>query len=110
MLLALWIACTGLPDDSGPTAVVDPCADAPDANWGSFGDGFFGFYCRGCHSAETPARNGAPVEVNFDSLADVRTHADRIRVRVLDEMSMPVGGGVYADDLVLLDVFLRCGL
>ncbi len=111
MLFGLWLACSGEGEDSvATTTEPTACAEGPNATWGSFGDGFFGFYCRGCHSAETPDRHDAPTDVNFESLADVRAHADRIRVRVIDEASMPVGGGVYPDDLVLLDVFLRCGL
>lgn len=113
MLLAWWLGCTGAEDDSTPEVTVPtatPCVDAPGATWTSFGDAFFAFYCRGCHAAETPERNGAPVGVDFDTLEEVAAQADRIRVRVLDEETMPVGGGVYPDDLVLLDVFLSCGL
>ena len=110
-LLVLLLACTdGDGDSAAPATTVTECADAPGATWASFGDGFFAFYCRGCHAAETPDRYGAPEDVNFDTREDLRLHADRVRVRVLDEATMPVGGGVYPDDLVLLDVLLRCGL
>ena len=107
-MILLFLACSGGTDtaDTAPAA----CADAPNVTWASFGDGFFATYCRACHSANTAERYGAPEAVNFDTLADVRTFQDSVRRTVLDDQSMPVGGGVSDDDARLLDYFLTCGL
>jgi hypothetical protein len=107
-MMLLLLACTA-GTDTGDTA-ASACTDAPNATWASFGDGFFATYCRACHSASTAERYGAPEAVNFDSLADIRTFEASIRRTVLDDESMPVGGGVYDDDALLLDTFLTCGL
>ncbi|MDP2312034.1 MAG: hypothetical protein Q8P41_03950 [Pseudomonadota bacterium] len=109
MLLLLLAACTGAaPEDTA--VVVDPCVDAHDVTWVSFGDGFFSTYCRACHSAETQDRFGAPVGTDFDTLDQVRMFEVAIRRAAIEEETMPVGGGVYDDDLLLLGEFLSCGL
>lgn len=104
MLLLFAIACASPGADS-----ADPCADTP-VTWEHWGAGFFGGYCRSCHSSTTADRYGAPDGVDFDTLADVRAFATRVRVRVLEQQDMPVGGGVPDDDLARLDTFLQCGL
>lgn len=109
MILALLFACSGTGEDSAADT-AGACADAPHATWVSFGDGFFATYCRACHSATTTERFGAPPGVNFDTLDDVRSFEASIRRTVIDEQSMPEAGGVYEDDLYLLDWFLTCGL
>ena len=57
-----------------------------------------------------PYRFDAPEGVNFDTLDEVRMYASSISRTVIDQASMPVGGGVMEDDLVRLQVFLTCGL
>ncbi len=104
MLLLLAAACASAPPDTG-----DPCAGVT-VTWEHGGAAFVAGYCRTCHAAETPDRHGAPAGVDFDTLADVRRHAARIRARALDAQDMPVGGGVPEADLALLDAFLACGL
>jgi uncharacterized membrane protein len=108
LLLAsmLCAGCTGEP--GGDSAL---CSEADRAvDWESFGVGFFSGYCRGCHSAGVDNRYGAPAAVDFDSLDQVRTHASAVRATVLEDATMPVGGGVDEEDLLLLDRFLACGL
>ncbi|MDP2305697.1 MAG: hypothetical protein Q8P18_06690 [Pseudomonadota bacterium] len=106
-MLLFLLACTGASED---TAAIDPCEGAHAVSWVGFADGFFATYCRSCHSAETQDRFGAPVGMDFDTLYQVRTHAAAVRVTALEQGSMPVGGGVYEDDLILLDEWLRCGI
>ena len=111
MILALLWSCAGRgPADDTADATVAACADAPQGvTWDTFAHAFFTNYCVSCHSAaNADHRNGAPTSVNFDSEADVVALADRVRVRVLEEGTMPQAGGVYAEDLALLDVWLRC--
>ena len=104
-LLFLALACTPDPHDSGAD-----CTDATALTWANWADGFFANYCRACHSLGTPDRYDAPEGVDFDSEAEVRNWAERIRVRVLDEGTMPVGGGVYESDLQRLQEYLSCSL
>ena len=108
LLLALQLACV---DAKTPVDSADACdALEYDVTWANFGDGFFANYCRGCHSALTPNRYDAPESINFDTLEEVRALESLIRTTVIDEQSMPVGGGVYDQDLEFLGYFLDCGL
>ena len=113
---AIGLACllaSGCGSDGGDeTAVVgDPlCDQGYVLTWKSWGEGFFATYCDACHAADTPNRFGATEGVTFDTLDEVRDQQDRIRVRVIEQETMPLGGGVFEDDLELLDVFLTCSL
>lgn len=109
MLLVWLAACGGAPDTGGATVDDAACDSAPEVTWDGWTDGFFLTYCRACHSATTPDRRGAPVGTDFDTEAQVRAQADAIRRAVLEDATMPVGGGVYEDDQALLGVFLDCG-
>jgi uncharacterized membrane protein len=107
LLLALS-GCAGEP--AADTAAVD-CESSPDVDWTGFAHGFVTTYCVSCHSVNnTERRYGAPEGLDFDTEADVYASAARIRVRTLDEETMPPGGGVFADDLELLDIYLTCAL
>jgi mono/diheme cytochrome c family protein len=123
LLPALLIACGGDAGDappppggtadsgSTPAGVDDTaCGGAPDVSWQGWGRGFMATYCDGCHAADTSDRHGAPEDVNFDTLDQLRAQAERVRVRTLENQDMPPGGGVIDDDLWLLDAFLACGL
>lgn len=117
--LSLCLALACAPDrgaaarESGAATAdtgVDPACLAPDLpTWQDWGEGFFVTWCQSCHSRSTPQRAGAPEGVDFDTRADVRAAASAIRRTVLDDASMPVGGGVPEDDRVALDLLLRCG-
>ncbi|MEE2751024.1 MAG: hypothetical protein VX519_06315 [Myxococcota bacterium] len=85
-----------------------PCESPLGVTWESYGQGFFQTYCNACHSSTTEARNGAPEGVDFDQASVTAAFEERIRVRVLEEHSMPVGGGVPEEDLVLLEDLLVC--
>jgi hypothetical protein len=99
---------TGSPGETGDPLPAE-CADAPDVTWDGWAHGFFLTWCTSCHSRNTPDRRGAPEGVDFDRESDVRGQAARIEARVLVEETMPVGGGVYPDELSLLQVYLQCG-
>lgn len=111
--------CTLDPIDTGAAVAVrysdcdpdtgrfeDPVAVDATLTWAAFGQGFVRTYCTSCHSASTANRRGAPGEVNFDGEAELAAWGARVRARVLEEGTMPLGGGVLADDLVLLDRYL----
>lgn len=107
MLLLLTLACAD-PEDSAEAEPPAACADAPDVTWDNFGYGFFLTYCNSCHSRNTADRRGAPDGVDFDTEADLVQWKERVNVRVLQEGTMPLGGGVYSDELELLQVMLAC--
>ncbi|MCP4804135.1 MAG: hypothetical protein GY913_20145 [Proteobacteria bacterium] len=108
MIWLVLLACdgAGVVDSSEPS----PCDSGPDVTWDAWANGFFATYCRSCHSIDTPDRRSAPEGVDFDSPSDVRAFSDRVRARVIDDESMPVGGGVYPEDLVLLERYLDCSI
>ena len=110
MVLGLLLACTA--SETEDTAAIALCAAAPaDVTWDSSAHRFMVTYCTSCHSVnQTEHRYGAPEDVNFDTEQEVYDQAARVRARVLDEGTMPIGGGVYEDDLYLLDVYLTCEL
>jgi len=101
------------PEETGEDTSVCITCDAPcesplGVTWESYGQGFFQTYCNACHSSTTEARNGAPEGVDFDQASLAAAFEDRIRVRVLEEHTMPMGGGVPAEDLALLEDLLVC--
>ncbi|GEM_PF-2223752 len=96
--------------DSAVSDTGDGCVDARDLSWESFGHGFFRTWCTSCHGEAAADRNGAPPGVDFDTEAQVETWVAAIRRTVIDDATMPKGGGVYDEDLALLDEYLRCGL
>jgi len=103
---------TAVVDSGDPAATDDTGDDACDLDtgypvtWDGWASGFFATYCRSCHSITTPNRQGAPEGVDFDSQADVDRQLDDVWRTVLEQERMPVGGGVYADDLLLLTQYL----
>jgi uncharacterized membrane protein len=106
MLALLLLGCSESEDSGGST--VD-CVTAPEADWDGFAHGFMLTYCVSCHSVHnTDARYGAPEGLNFDTEAEVYEMAARIRARTLDDQTMPPGGGVFEDDLLLLDLSRTC--
>lgn len=66
-------------------------------------------YCSSCHAAGSPNRFGAPEGVTFDTEAEARQWAPRVRARVIVDQDMPVGGGVFDEDARDLEAWLDCG-
>ena len=111
--------CTLDPTDTGSSEAVrysdceldtgafeDPVAVDGTLTWAAFGQGFVRTYCTSCHSAFTANRRGAPEGVNLDHESELVEWGPRVRARVLETGTMPLGGGVLAEDLVLLDRYL----
>ncbi|MEC7946167.1 MAG: hypothetical protein VX265_01285 [Myxococcota bacterium] len=90
----------GTQDSGEPAEALSDWACTPDdsVTWAGFTDGFFSAYCRACHSATTPDRRGAPLGVDFGDRAEAMVWATRLKARVLDEGTMPRGGGIVAED------------
>lgn len=85
----------------------------------SFGAGFLRTWCTGCHSSTLAAddRQGAPVDVNFDTAALYRPHARAVYERAVLEAAadpssaspMPPAGVVPEADRRRLAEWIACG-
>jgi len=99
---------------AGTWASLDerPCPADSILSSENFGAPFMLTYCNGCHSKGLAAdeRADAPLDMNFDTLADVRTHAPRIWLRAADHnASMPPYGAPAQDERTRLGEWLACG-
>lgn len=76
-LLVLALGC--IDDDEG-SATAAICPSNNTLTYDSFGEDFMASYCTRCHSSEREgsARNDAPSEHDFDTLAGVLSSADEI--------------------------------
>lgn len=99
-------ACQPKGDDTADSASSE-CAER-NVTWANYGNRFFRTYCNACHGADSPDRHDAPESMVFDTRQDVADRVTLVRNSVLVDQTMPVGGGVYDDDLELLDVLLTC--
>ena len=97
----IWLVLAGC-------ATASECDSGQPLGWDGWADGFFATYCRTCHSPDSPDRRGAPVGVDFENPQDVLLHQDAVWRRVIDEQTMPVGGGLLDEDLLLLEQYLSC--
>ncbi len=108
--LTLLSAC-GKEDDGGDTApaAID-CSREPSLEWDNYAAGFFDKNCNGCHSSalEGDARYNAPPGVDFDSEDIAIAQAGRIRARVVEDQTMPPGGGLTASEMRMIDEWLMC--
>ena len=100
--------------DGGPWASLEerPCPEDTTLSAENFGAPFLLTQCTGCHHSSLPAseRAGAPLDINFDALADVRKHAPLIWARAADSnATMPPLGGPPQDERTRLGEWLACG-
>ena len=86
------------------------CDREPPLTYDNFGKGYMGKWCHGCHSVDVREgqRNGAPLDVNLDTLDDVTIWADRIWARSVETDGMPPGGGASEAESGALAEWLRC--
>ena len=97
----------GATDDTG----VDPlCSQGYDLTWSNWASSFFATYCDSCHAASSPNRFGAPEYATFDTEQQVVDAWDSVYRTVIEDENMPLGGGVYDDDLFLIEIYLVCTL
>ncbi len=77
----------------------------------TFGEAFLVSWCRGCHSRELPEdmRQMAPLDVNFNTLDDVRARAGRVGFLVSGSQTMPPAGGPSMAERALMMEWLSCG-
>lgn len=73
---------------------VDPaCTESGALTYANFGKQFVAEYCASCHagSAQGAARQGAPANVVFDSLAQIQADAHAVENDVVELKVMPFG-------------------
>jgi uncharacterized membrane protein len=99
-------ACGG--DDGGGTDCTDTAAQTRGA--AIIADGTAG--CQSCHASTKVGadRGGAPPAVTFDTPANITTQEERIRVRALEQKTMPPATArtLNAGELDDLEAFLDC--
>lgn len=108
----LWPLALAACIDSGADRIEDmECPPESDLTYESFGEPYLGAYCQRCHASDSDDRNGAPSSYHFDTVADVRDHADRIFARAAaSNTSMPPGpDDPPEEERMLLAEWLACG-
>lgn len=116
LVLAMVTACgiDAVPDSGDDAPPTDPeICETSYLRYDNFGAGFSASWCRGCHSSAIPEgeRQDAPLGVNFDDEADLRTWQDRIRVRATGATpTMPPVGGPSVAERQALTEWIDCGM
>lgn len=110
--LLLAAACTDPAGPTGPEPDPQACAEST-LTYQNFAAPFVITWCRGCHGSGLPVnmRQNAPVGLDFDTAAQVRSAQQRILVRATGEApTMPPVGGPSAQERALLAEWLACGM
>ena len=96
--------------DDGPMPDPDQCTTSY-LGYDNFGAPFMSDWCRGCHGSAVPEmmRQKAPMDVNFDTLAEVQSWQLRIQMRATVVNTMPPAGGPSEEERLLLAEWLECG-
>lgn len=114
LLLFAWLLSACGSDDSSGIGAVCPPTNPP--TYESAGKAFLDKYCVGCHSSSRTGamRFGAPAGLNYDTLADVRTHLSDIEDQAAagpdgTNTLMPLGQPVPTlAERTVLGEFLAC--
>jgi uncharacterized membrane protein len=82
----------------------------PDLTYETFGEPFMTDWCTGCHSdlLLPSMRQNAPLDVNFNTLDDIRAQSQMIALTV-QQATMPPEGGPSDDERQMLVQWLACG-
>ena len=115
LVLAMATACgvDTAPSSSDDTPTDPEVCEASYLDYETFGAAFSASWCRGCHSSMIPdgERQHAPLGVDFDTEADLRTWQDRIRVRATGNTpTMPPVGGPSTAERQALAEWIDCGM
>lgn len=107
--LAGFVALATACHDGATSASAAACSESEAlVTWENWGAGFFAGYCRSCHSSATPDRRGAPAGMDFDTPEQVFALRAAIESSVIDEATMPYGGGLPSEELARLEAFFAC--
>lgn len=85
--------------------------EGTELTWENFGESLIWGECQSCHATGAVDRKGAPTDVTFDDLEEVRAWAPRIYERsAFENASMPPGPiDLEADVRADLGEWLACG-
>jgi uncharacterized membrane protein len=114
--LVLLVGCgTDAVDRTPDDPPLDPeaCETETYLRYDNFAAGFSADWCRGCHSSAVPegGRQDAPLDVNFDTEADLVKWRERILVRATGATpTMPPAGGPSEEERQLLREWIDCGM
>ena len=102
LLVSLAVACGSDPAPECRTSFL---------SYDDFGEPFIANWCRGCHSEGTlpGMRQGAPVDVNFDTLVEVRSASTRVVEMAGTGSAMPPAGGPTDQERAMLVEWITCG-
>lgn len=114
VLTGLLVYGCGGPEPTKPTPLLQgkTCAANSTLTYENFGKAYFLTWCNGCHSSslENKDRADAPNNVNFDTLQDIRKHANRIYKRSVEgDNTMPPSIVLSHEQKKLLGEWLSCG-
>jgi len=92
-LLLLTLACSTLWACGSDPAAGPECPTGSTLTYAEFGKPFLTKYCSSCHAASVSgsARQAAPADDVFDTVAQVRAKSDELIHEVSVEKSMPFG-------------------
>jgi hypothetical protein len=105
-------ACFALVACIPPADEVDlPCPpEGTTLTYEDFGAPLLARHCNGCHAADSMKRRGAPSDVTFDTVDEVRALAGFVFDRSVDADSMPPGPeGPTLAERDALGEWLACG-
>jgi hypothetical protein len=110
--LLAGFACAGLLGCIPPAdEVAVPCpSEGTTLTYEDFGAPLLARHCNGCHAANSTNRRGAPVDVTFDAIDEVRALAGFVFDRSVEADSMPPGPeGPTRAEREALGEWLACG-
>ena len=99
-------------DDPSPIEVNPDVCETSFLDYQNFGAAFVSNWCRGCHSSDVPLgmRQKAPIDANFDNLAQIQMWGERMERRVAVMQNMPPAGGPSHEERELLAEWMTCGM
>lgn len=109
--LALLAALVVLAQLGAACATEPPAPECEGLSYDTFAAPFLANWCRGCHGAQLAPeqRQRAPIDVNFETHADLVRWTPRLWVRVIQTNTMPPAGGPNTTERELLRRYLTCG-
>ena len=106
--VAVLASCSSSDDEASEPATGE-CSQA--MSYESFAGPFFLDWCTGCHSSslQEGQRQEAPLDVNFDTLDDIRQRRELILAFAVNTHKMPPAGGPTDAERDLLGQWFSCG-
>jgi uncharacterized membrane protein len=88
---------------------IEPSCAQSYLDYESFGAAFMSNWCTGCHSDAVAMRQAAPIDINFDTIDEVRAQSFTIVRSTTVDRSMPPAGGPSDAERQMLADWIDCG-